>query len=267
MKRIQLFEFEDLAWFPDWLRTSITRLLVIVNKMMGVNEVLASLIHTTSQKINTEKIVDLGSGSGGAMPDVVQLLKEKYDHQQISLTLTDLYPSPENLKQFNSNTNSGITYAEQAVDASQLALAPAGLKTMVNCFHHMPPNKARAILQSAQESKQALLIYELSDNTLPTLIWWLFLPISFVIMFLMVWFMTPFVKPFTFRQFFFTYIIPVIPIFYFWDGQASMPRTYSLNDYNEILPKESSSYTWEKGYALNDKKQKKGTYLLGTPKA
>ncbi|MFA9391184.1 MAG: hypothetical protein ACERKD_15350 [Prolixibacteraceae bacterium] len=265
MKRIQLFEFEDQAWFPNWIRTSITRLIVVLNKVMGVNEVVATLIDSILSKIETRQIVDLGSGSGGAMPAVLKDLQEKYGHQELKLILTDLYPSSENVEHFNSNLQPAISYSAKPVNAVQLNTAPEGLKTMVNCFHHMPPASARAILKSAQENEQPLLIYELSDNAMPTLIWWIFLPLSFVIMVVMVLLMTPFVRPLTFKQVFFTYIIPIIPIFYFWDGQASMPRTYTLSDYDELLPEADSKYTWEKGYAMNAKNKKSGTYLMGMP--
>ena len=38
-----------------------------------------------------------------------------------------------------------------------------------------------------------------------------------------------------FRQLFFTYAVPIIPIFFAWDGQASMPRIYSLEDLDELM--------------------------------
>jgi len=71
MKRIQLFEFEDLNWFPNWLRTCMTNLIVIFLKLMGVGQVLANLISTILKKQKLSNIVDLGSGSGGVMPDVL----------------------------------------------------------------------------------------------------------------------------------------------------------------------------------------------------
>jgi hypothetical protein len=37
---------------------------------------------------------------------------------------------------------------------------------------------------------------------------------------------------------------------YAWDGQASLPRMYTIKDLNELLEGlGSESYTWEKGYA------------------
>lgn len=267
MKRIQLFEFEDYSWFPNWLRTALTNLIVVFNKLFGVNEVLSKLLSEAMKRTGNMSLVDLGSGSGGAMPDVLNTLQNEYGFNNIHLTMTDLYPNQEVIIFYNNLGRSDISYFEKSVNASDLAKAPNGLKTMVNCFHHMRPDDAKKILNSAQENKQAILIYELSDNKIPLFIWWLFLPISLIILIVMVLFMTPFVKPLTLRQLVFTYLIPIIPLFYAWDGQASMPRTYTISDYDELLDdSQTVDYSWEKGFALNKKNLKKGTYLLGIPK-
>lgn len=85
-------------------------------------------------------------------------------------------------------------------------------------------------------------------------------------MVVMVWVLTPMVRPLSFKQLFFTYIIPIIPVFYAWDGQASMPRTYSLSDYDELLAGlPNDNYKWEKGYLKNSQNKQKGTFLLGMP--
>lgn len=264
MKRIQLFEFEDFAWFPNWIRNAITSLIIILNKQMGVEEVLSNQISSILKDLKTNSIVDIGSGSGGSMPAVYKMLK--HQNTDVKLMMTDRYPNADAIKHFSSLNDSSLNYFSRPLDATTLEYTPEGLKTMVNCFHHMPPKVAKQILHSAQKNKQPLLVYELSDNKMPTIIWWLFLPLSLLILFIMVLFMTPFVRPLTFKQLFFTYIIPIIPLFYAWDGQASMPRTYSLNDYEELLPKQSNEYTWEKGYAKNNKGKNSGTYLLGKPK-
>ena len=177
-----------------------------------------------------------------------------------------MYPSPEMLKKFNSKTSDNISYLETSVDATNISSAPKGLKTMMNSFHHMRPAKARAILESAQRTHQPLLIYEMGDNNIPLLIWWLLLPISLVLLIIMVLFMTPFVKPLTWRQIVFTYLIPIIPICYAWDGQASLPRIYTLKDLELLLDGlGSENYRWEKGHAKKQNGKKQGTYLLGLP--
>lgn len=79
--------------------------------------------------------------------------------------------------------------------------------------------------------------------------------------------MTPFVKPLTWRQLVFTYLIPIIPICYAWDGQASLPRMYAANDIDELLNGlGKNNYYWEHGPAKRSNGKKLGTYIVGYPK-
>jgi len=262
MKRVQLFEFEDFSWFPDWLRTSLTNLLVVLIKMMGVHHVLAKRIGEVLKSQGLSQVVDLGSGAGGAMPLVLESLKT--ENQNAQITLTDLYPSASSIETLNKID--GITYLEESVDATNFSSAPGGLKTMINCFHHMRPEQARKIVESAFKTKQPFLIYELGDNKIPLIVWWLLLPLSIIVMIIMVLFMTPFVRPLTFKQILFTYLIPIIPVFYAWDGQASMPRIYTLDDMDVLLEGLSSEdYTWTKEVAKNEKGKNAGIFVLGLP--
>ena len=268
MKRIQLFEFEDQKWFPSWLRTCMTNLIMVLLRMMGTSEVLSYLVARVLKEKGLTKIVDLGYGSGGAMPEVLKALLKMEGLNQIELVMTDLYPNREAAKKFNGNEEDKISYLETPVDATELHSAPNGLKTMINSFHHMPPKAARKILESAVQNKQPLLIYEMAENKMPTLVWALFLPIGLVILMLMTLFMTPFVKPLTWRQVVFTYLIPIIPICYAWDGQASMPRIYSFDDLDTLLEGlETPDFYWEMGYAKKGNGKKAGTYLVGYPTA
>ena len=137
---------------------------------------------------------------------------------------------------------------------------------MINSFHHMRPAEARKILESAAMDRQALLIYEMGKNNIPLVIWWLLLPISLPILIIMVFFMTPFVKPLSWRQIVFTYLIPIIPICYAWDGQASLPRMYTLSDMKELLKGlESENYQWEMGDVKKENNKNMGTFVLGYP--
>ena len=260
MKRVQLFEFEDFHWIPDSIRSSMTRLLTVLIKMMGIQHIISKKVQQLVTENNLKQIVDLGSGAGGAMP----LIHE--DLQEIPMTLSDLHPNKQAIKYINSLQGGNLKYLETPVNASDFKTTPEGLKTMINCFHHMPPELARKILQSAYQNKQPLLIYEMAENKMPLIVWLIMLPISVVIMVVMVLFMTPFVKPLTWQQLLFTYLIPIIPFLYAWDGQASMPRMYSMNDMDKLLEGLSSdSYSWTKEPALNDKGKATGTFVIGLP--
>lgn len=266
MKRVHVLEFEDLAWFPAWLRTCMTNLIVVFARVMGVNEVVGRLVARVLKQAKTEEIVDLGSGSGGSMPEVLALLRDDPDTANTRLTMTDLYPNLDAIETFNHTDTPHMRYLSEPVNATDLASAPSGLKTMTNCFHHMRPGQARTILESAQKSRQPLLVYEVGDNAMPFAVWCLALPIGLLLVGLSALVLTPMVRPVTFRQLFFTYGVPIIPIFYAWDGQASMPRIYTLEDLDELLEGlDAPGYRWEKGLAKTAKGRKRGIYLVGLP--
>ncbi|MEL6841707.1 MAG: hypothetical protein AAFP02_00705 [Bacteroidota bacterium] len=265
MKRIQLFEFEDFAWFPAPIRNAMTNLIVVLSKMTGAPAVIASLIENTRKSFPFDQIIDMGSGSGGVMPMVVQELNQQDSSKPLNLRLTDLYPNPEFIEEINRKKLPHIQYSQQSTDATDLSKVESGLKTMMNSFHHMPPDKARQILHSAQQHQQPILIYEMSENRIPTIVWWLLLPLSLTILALMTLFMTPFSRPLSWQQLVFTYLIPIIPICYAWDGQASMVRMYTYEDIQHLLPPPTSDYRWEIAPATKADGKKLGYYIQGLP--
>jgi Flp pilus assembly protein TadB len=266
MKRIHLFEFEDQAWLPATIRTAMTNLIVVFHKMTGTHEVIERLLLNIREKHSFSLIVDIGSGSGGAMPEVLRRINEKEGQEKLDLLLTDLHPNPSFVKKINDKNISYLEYQKDSLDATQLESAPDGLKTMVNSFHHLPPEKARTVLRSAQESRQPFLIYEMAENKVPTLLWWLLLPLSLLILILMSLFMTLAVRPMRWQQLLFTYLIPVIPIFYAWDGQVSMIRMYTFSDFEELLDGiKEDGYKWEMRQAKKENGKTLGYYVLGIP--
>ncbi|MEM8965607.1 MAG: hypothetical protein AAGE93_04255 [Bacteroidota bacterium] len=262
MKRIQLFEFEDLPWFPHWVRKCMTRYIVAIHKLMDTPNTLAKLIDRVLTQTDSHHILDLCSGSGGPMLKAAKILRSEYGHQKLSLTLSDLYPNQETAKQLANDSNPNTNYLTEPVDAANIGKTQPGLRTMICSMHHMPPNIARNILKDAQQAQQPICIYEISDNSVPKAIWWLAIPISFI----MVLFITPLVRPMTWQQLVFTYLIPILPLFIAWDGAVSNIRTYTLEDLDTLLDGlESEQYHWEKT-TIKGKGGPK-LYLLGLPGA
>ena len=93
MKRIHLFEFEDQAWFPDWIRVLMTRYIMTFHKMLGTADLLFPLVKRGLQHAETDLILDLCSGSGGPMIEVAQKLKKSSENRDLKLILSDLYPN------------------------------------------------------------------------------------------------------------------------------------------------------------------------------
>ena len=93
MKRIHLFEFEDQAWFPDWIRVLMTRYIMTFHRMLGTADLLLPLVKRGLQYIDTNVILDLCSGSGGPMIEVAQKLRKFSESSDLKLILSDLYPN------------------------------------------------------------------------------------------------------------------------------------------------------------------------------
>jgi hypothetical protein len=261
MKRIQLFEFEDLAWFPNWLRMPMTRYIVVIHRLLGSKSDLATLLAKVLGNAPRKNIVDMCSGGGGPMPAVMEELHQQAAFKDLSLTMTDLYPNTKEAARINGRGDPQMEYLTTSVDATATESIPEGLRTMICSLHHMPPKTARRILQSARDARQPICIFEISDNSSPKWLWWTAIPVTFLSTF----FLTPLVRPMTWQQLAFTYIIPLLPIFIAWDGAVSNARTYSAGDL-EILMKDlqGPGYQWETG-VLKGKAKK--SYILGWPDA
>ncbi|MAO64575.1 MAG: hypothetical protein CL666_06220 [Balneola sp.] len=260
MKRIHLFEIEDLAWFPGWLRSCMTRLIIVMHRLVGTEKKVAELLNRLIEQTGKSTIVDYCSGSGGPMPDVLQRLKTTYGKDHINLVLSDLYPDNNSINTFNEGSELPIKYLTKPVDVTNSDLNMDGIRTMIGSFHHFKPKEARQILTNAQKAKQPILIFELSDNSTPIFLWWIAVPINFI----MALCITPWAQPMTWKQLVFTYLIPIIPLCFAWDGAVSNVRTYTLDDLDELLEGHpDENYSWETGKFEGKTNQ---IYVLGYPK-
>ncbi len=261
MKRIQLFEFEDQSWFPSVFRTAITRLLNLIHRLIKTEDKVSGLLLPLLTNLQVNQVIDLCSGSGGCMPGVIKKIREHPDMNHVSLELTDLYPDLRTAEKYNDpSSTSEISYKVNKIDATQIKPRSKSLCTMICSFHHMNQEQARTILQNAYRHKQPILIYEISENSAPLWLSWTAIPINIILCF----FLTLGVRPLTLPQVLFTYLIPVIPLFYAWDGAVSNARTYGLGDLDILLDGLSDdSYEWKKGLLEG---RIPGLYLIGKPK-
>ena len=261
MKRIQLFEFGDFSWLPHAVRDSMTRMLTLLHGWFGTKEHLAELLSAVAIQTGRNQFLDYCSGDGGAMPDVLRILHDKHN-LQASLVLTDLYPNKDAASRIAKIGDPQLTYCLDPVDATK-ALSKYGgsIRTMVCSFHHMPVGLAKAILERAVDSGDPIVIYELSDNSVPPkYLWWIGLPLNLIFGF----FVAACIRPMTIKHFSLSFLIPLIPVCFAWDGAISNARTYTLADLDELLAGISTDgYQWTKGVlAAGPMKQ---LYLIGTP--
>lgn len=230
-----------------------------MHKLLDTNHELAKLVNKALQSTSKPSVIDLCSGSGGPMIALAKTLKKDFQIKDLTIILTDLFPNRELARIINQDDDPTVFYLTIPVDATNVPADLLGVRTMVCCFHHMKPDTARGILENVRDMKQPICIYEISDNSFPRSLWWIALPLNFIMSFLI----TPFVRPLSWEQILFTYLIPVIPICFAWDGAVSNARTYTLEDLDILLDGlETEDYKWEKGRITGKAKK---LFLLGTP--
>ncbi len=254
MGRIHLFEFEDQAWFPSFLRDYGTDFLqFIASKTKAFSPVVPVLLNGIG-KSKTDRIIDLCSGGGGGLITLNDELKKNVP--SIHITLTDLYPNRRTINYIEKQAQN-VEYIRQPVDARMLPPDLKGFRTLFLSFHHFRPDDARRILQNAVDYGNGIAVFEGQERSLVSMLGMLFSPLTLLIV-------TPFIRPFSLGRIIFTYLIPVVPLLVLWDGVISCLRTYSVNEMNEIIQSldKSKRYNWHTG------KLKSGPgnilYLLGT---
>lgn len=257
MARIHLFEFEDLKWFPGWLRNYMTDFLQFVaNQFKMYNSVVPVLIKGMDTA-NSNQIVDLASGGGGGWQSLSLELKKA--RPEAKVLLTDYYPNRVALNYLVEKDPSFFNTETSSVNAMEVPEWLKGLRTQFLSIHHFRPESVKRILQNAVDSNTPIAFFEAQKRSIGDFVKFFFSPIN-------VLFVTPFIRPFSIGRIIFTYLIPLVPLFVWWDGLVSVLRTYSKKQFEEIIAglQNTDAFNWD----INEQKGKGFTiyYLLGTPK-
>ena len=255
MRRRHLIELEDQAWFPATIRDLATDYLQFIQTRFRLDRAMAPLIRRALDESGTTRIVDLCSGGSGPLRLLVQDLAA--DGVPVTATLTDLYPNVPAFEEIAAQSNGRITFETASVDARRVPASLTGLRTIFNGFHHLRPEDARAVLHAAAAARQPIAIFEVSERAWRTLIPILLTP-------LVVWILTPFMRPFLWRRLFWTYLLPAVPFTCLWDGIVSQLRAYTLDELRAMC-EGSAPMRWEVGQIAIAKGRGHLTYLVGSP--
>jgi hypothetical protein len=255
VKRFQLIELEDQPWFPRTIRDLATDYLQYVQTLFRFDRAMAPLIKRVMEESATTRIVDLCSGGSGPLLLLVSDLAEA--KLAVRVTMTDLYPNVPAFEATAAQSNGRIGFETSPVDARHVPPGLSGLRTIFNGFHHFTPEDARAVLHAAAAARQPIAIFEISDRTWPTLLSMLLTP-------LLVWVLTPFMRPFLWRRLLLTYPLPLVPFTCLWDGIVSQLRAYTADELR-ALGAGSAPMRWEAGHVPVVGGRGRLTYLLGFP--
>lgn len=227
MRRMQLMEIEDYDWCPRAVRDGGTDWLGFLANLTRVFDLVAPKICAAMHATGTNRIVDLCSGGGGPWLTLERALAAS-SREVVVVELTDLFPNIEALTQLRKRSGGRCRFRTDPVDATDVPVELDGVRTMFNCFHHFPPELARAILADAVRKRRAIAIFEGVDRRwLPLLA----MPLQAGFVFAL----TPWVRPFKWSRLLLTYVIPLIPFVVYFDGTVSMLRIYSPDELRELV--------------------------------
>ena len=256
MKRLHLFEFEDLESFPVWLRNYMTDFLQLICNTFDVYETIMPIIEKGLNKSGGQQIIDLASGGGGGWLKISERLKDKFPEHKI--LMTDYYPNTSAFEKAKQKSEH-FDFYRGSVDARDVPPELKGMRTQFLSLHHFKPHDAKAILQNAVDSNSVIGVFEITERSLKGFMGVVFSPISVLLL-------TPLARPFSLMRLIFTYLIPLIPLFVLWDGIVSVLRTYTISEMEQMAKSinKHETYEWEIGKAIKGPGQI--LYLLGYPK-
>lgn len=246
----RLFEFADQPWLPRLFRDLLTELLHYQLDTYRTYWPIIPKLNEALRRSQSTEILDLCSGSGGP------LLYLRPYVRAVRFTLSDKYPNRRALQALHDTPD--VTYLPYPLDA-RAAPRLTACRTLFTSFHHFNPSDARRILQSAVEAQAPIAVFEFTERTFANIRGMLLAPLA-------VWRDTWQMRPRRLSRLFWTYVAPVIPFLYTWDGIVSHWRTYRVAELR-ALTEEFTDYAWEVGTLPPEAAYDRITYLIGIPAA
>ena len=258
MPRLQLVELEDLPWWPAVVRDLATDYLHFMDSRFALHRAVVPVLAEAMQRTGTFHLVDLCSGGGGPMLNVVADLRSR--GIAASAVLTDLYPNRSAFEHAAAGTGGALGYEAAPVDAQAVPRRLQGFRTIFNAFHHFPPAAATAVLRDAWEARQPIAVFEIPQRSVL-----LSLPLLLTPLYVLA--ATPFIRPFRWRRLVWTYLLPLVPLTCWWDGLVSQLRAYEPAELEALTVSLASGYRWRAGRVPLAGTPGNLTYLLGLPES
>ena len=256
MQRRQLIEIHEQPWCPLAVRDGATDCLRLIATVGRQYRYVLPKLQRALTKTGATRIVDLCAGSGGPWSSIQRHLTSVAG-SQVEVLLTDLYPRP---LAATPATGDHLRYLAIPVDATKTPATLAGFRTLFTAFHHFAPATAQAILQDAVDQGEGIAIFEQTRRNGFALLFMLLLaPLAF--------FATPLIRPWRLARFFWTYLIPAIPLVLAIDGIVSCLRTYTPDEVRAMTNRLTGQpYIWEIGTAPAPLSPLGVIYAIGYPK-
>jgi hypothetical protein len=264
MRRVQLFEWEDQPWLPRVFRDFMTdHLRYTHNEAMRkpVNVAIATRLAALLARTRTTQIVDLCAGGGGPVVEIGRILAEERS-VPVKILLTDLFPNVAAFKALEARSGGRISARYESTNATNVPGELQGLRTMFAALHHFQPSHVKLVLADAVRKRAPIAVFEPLERTVRMIV------LVGLMSFLRGFTHTHRVGRLTIGRFLLTYVLPLSPAMFAWDGAVSALRMYTADELLELARSVATNqYEWEAGRF--DVQGPYGamptTYLIGVP--
>jgi hypothetical protein len=198
------------------------------------------------EEAGTDEILDMCSGGGGPYGTIGGLESLKGPLKKI--TLSDLYPHVKAYQSIAAKYPGRVTYSEESVNAADCNFGDGSkryLRTMMLCQHHFPPELLQRMLEDAVKKNDAYMAIEFGNRSFYTLV---FGPIigPFLAIFSTIAYLPTMGFVYMLFRLLFTFIIPIFPMTFNFDGYVSFLRMYSTKEFMDVVAKADpeAKYEW-----------------------
>ncbi len=209
-------ELEDYSWFPSALRNGQTEFIGFVVATFDVYDGFERYLQALS--LPRRPMTDLCSGSGEPAISIYHK-----SNCFTSLSLSDKYPN------VSSYQDERISYDGHATDVLDMEFKQDRYYTMFNAFHHFSDEEKTGIVEQIQHSGSGAFIVEILEPTLVCLLKVIFTTTIGSLL------LTPFIRPFSLRRLFFTYVLPLNVLAITYDGILSVLKSRSVEQYQSLF--------------------------------
>ncbi|MEZ5012887.1 MAG: hypothetical protein R2794_01220 [Chitinophagales bacterium] len=213
-QRSTMKELEDQPWFPPLLRDFQTAFIGHVVAGFRVYDPFVRYVR--EQELEIQPMFDLCSGSG---EPARSMFEESAGFGK--LTLSDKFPP--------RSAGNDPAYIAHSVDVLSMDFTAGTCYTMFNAFHHFSDAEKVQIVERVLQAGAKGFFVEILQPTLWCAVKVLFMTTAGCLLF------TPFIRPFSWKRLFFTYILPVNILSITFDGMVSVCKVRSVKKYASLF--------------------------------
>jgi len=228
MKTRYLFEFHDQPSTPAPIRKTILDCLRMCNSRFRPynQQVSKEIIHICKEQ-NLTTVVELGAGHA----PITRELASRPEANKLKLIPCDLYPETESWQELQDKHPDQVEFIPEPVDFLKEREWPDQcLLVIVAAFHHIPLEHRDQFIQTIQKSGKPIVVFEPIRKTLFSIFLSLFAVIPVLLTPLILLF-----RPGWLRRILWTWLIPVIPLMFWWDSVISCLRQWSPQEWEQHL--------------------------------